>query len=68
MLENPRGLDDSRHAYTKLIANKCGHEPVLQYAHSHNSWVDLALALGWLGMLAFESMMVYFFRAGLSGM
>lgn len=67
-LENPWGLDGSRHSYQKLIREKCGHEPVMQYAHSHDSWIDLSLALGWLGVLAFASMMVYFLRCGLSGM
>jgi O-antigen ligase len=66
--ENPLGLDGSRHTYQKLIAEKCGHVPMMQYAHSHNSWLDLALALGWLGAFAFASMMAYFLYSGLSGM
>ena len=66
--ENPLGLDGSRHSYQKLIAEKCGHTPMMQFAHSHNSWLDLALALGWMGAFAFASMMVYFLYSGLSGM
>lgn len=68
MLENPVGLDGSRQSYRKLIKEKCGHEPVMQFAHSHNSWIDLTLALGWLGLLAFASLMVFFVYRGITGM
>ncbi|RFO98673.1 hypothetical protein DIC66_01955 [Rhodoferax lacus] len=68
MLENPVGLDGSRQSYRKLIKEKCGHEPVLQFAHSHNSWIDLTLALGWVGTLAFACLMGLFFYRGLVGM
>jgi hypothetical protein len=53
VLENPRGLDGSRDSYKKLITEKCGHPPVLAFAHSHQGWLDLALALGWAGMILY---------------
>jgi len=64
MLENPAGLDGSRHSYQKLIKERCGHEPVMQFAHTHNAWIDLALALGWIGALIFANMMLFFVRIG----
>lgn len=68
VLENPRGLDGSMHSYQKLIKEKCGHEPTLYFSHAHQGWIDLALALGWIGVLLFAWMMIYFFRMGLSNM
>ena len=68
MLENPVGLDGSRQSYRKLIKEKCGHEPVMQFAHSHDSWIDLTLALGWVGTLAFAFLMGFFFYRGFVGM
>ncbi len=64
LLENPRGLDGSRHSYRKLVEAKCGHPPAFQYAHSHESWIDLGLALGWMGLLLFALMWGYFLRSG----
>jgi hydrogenase-4 membrane subunit HyfE len=64
VLESPRGLDGSRHSYQKLMEEKCGHPPVLQFAHSHQGWIDMSLALGWGGVLIFASLMSYFLLAG----
>ncbi|OGB22107.1 MAG: hypothetical protein A3I66_17950 [Burkholderiales bacterium RIFCSPLOWO2_02_FULL_57_36] len=63
-LENPRGFDGSRHSYRKLIEQKCGHVPALQFAHSHQGWIDLSLALGWTGLLIFGLMMACFLCIG----
>ncbi len=64
VLENGRGLDGSRQSFKKLIAKKCGHVPVLDFAHSHQGWLDLALALGWLGLALFATVMLSFLRRG----
>ncbi len=64
MLENPNGLDGSRQSYQKLMERKCGHIPRLHFAHSHQSWIDLSLALGWVGALLFAAVMLYFMRQG----
>lgn len=68
VLENPRGLDGSMHSYQKLIKEKCGHEPTLYFSHAHQGWIDLALALGWVGALLFSWMIICFFRIGFSNM
>lgn len=62
--ENPRGQDGARGSYQKLIERKCGHVPVMTFAHLHQSWMDLALGLGWAGATLFAWVLLYFLRAG----
>lgn len=64
VLENPRGLDGSRQSYEKLMVEKCGHQPKLQFTHAHQAWINLALAFGWLGVTLFAVMMGYFVMLG----
>ena len=49
VMQNPWGLDGSRQSYEKLITSYCGHSPALSYAHAHQGWMNVALALGWIG-------------------
>ena len=63
MLENPWGYDGSRESYQGLIRLKCHGEPILGFSHSHNSWIDLSLAIGWLGMALFFSIFYQLFTA-----
>lgn len=56
--DNPWGLDGSRHSYKRLMEEKCGHVPVLQYAHSHQGWVDTFLSFGWVGALVFAGLLL----------
>jgi hypothetical protein len=64
VLENPWGLDGSRQSYQKLMLEKCGHQPKLAFSHAHQAWINLALALGWLGASIFAVMMGYFVVLG----
>jgi hypothetical protein len=64
VVENPRGLDGSKQSYQKLIKEKCGHDPVLLFSHAHQGWIDIALALGWIGILLFACLFLYFLRMG----
>lgn len=66
--ENPRGFDGSRQSYEKLMVEKCGHAPQLHFAHSHQSWIDLSLALGWVGALLYAGVLLYFMRHGWSNL
>jgi hypothetical protein len=65
VLDNPIGLDGSRQSYERLISVKCNGTPLLHFANAHNSWIDLALALGWAGAILFLIMFLYFFRYSL---
>jgi hypothetical protein len=65
-LEHPLGLDGSRQSYVHLITAQCGGVPALDFAHTHNSWIDLSLALGWAGALSFAWMLTYFLRRAAS--
>lgn len=57
--EWPLGLDGSRQAYKRLIHAKCGKVPVLDFAHPHQGWIDLALALGWAGMFIYLGLFIH---------
>jgi O-antigen ligase len=67
VLENPRGLDGSRKTYEKLIEKKCGHVPQLRFEHTHQSWLDISLALGWLGAGIFAWVLIFFMKTGWRG-
>jgi hypothetical protein len=64
VLENPRGLDGSRKSYEKLIEKKCGHVPQLRFEHTHQSWMDISLALGWVGAIIFAWALIFFMKTG----
>jgi hypothetical protein len=66
--ENPQGQDGGRGSFKKLIEQKCGHEPKLTFAHLHQSWMDLALGIGWLGAAIFALVLLYFIRKGWRGL
>ena len=63
-LQHPMGLDGSRQAYQKRIEQTCGHPPRLAFAHAHQGWINLALALGWLGVGLFAWILLSFTRKG----
>jgi len=60
VLENPFGFDGSRQSYKNLMIDKCGHIPSLTFAHTHQSWMDLSLAIGWIGVGLFASIFINF--------
>jgi len=59
--DNPLGLDGSRQSYERLMEVQCQHPPKLNYAHSHNSWLDMSMAIGWTGVILFASIFLKFF-------
>ena len=61
---HPIGQDGSRSSYNKLVEKECGHKPVLDFANLHQSWMDLALGLGWIGAGLFALLLIYFLRTG----
>lgn len=50
---NPFGLNGGRDAYQYRIAELCKHEPIMFFSHAHNAWVNLILAIGWVGALLY---------------
>lgn len=50
-IDNPMGLDQSKRAYQQAISNYCGHNPAIFISHTHNGWIDTALAIGIPGAL-----------------
>ncbi|NDH69105.1 MAG: hypothetical protein EBY22_14630, partial [Gammaproteobacteria bacterium] len=65
VLKNPLGLDGSRQSYERLIRVDCNSTPALNFANAHNSWIDLSLALGWIGVILFFILLTYFLRYAL---
>lgn len=57
---HPWGLNGGRNAYEQRMEELCGHPPRLKYAHAHNAWVNLVLALGWLGATLYACLLIYF--------
>jgi len=67
VLENLHGIDGSRSTYERLIEKKCGHPPVMHFAHTHQAWMDLILALGLMGAVALAWVFVNFMLKGWRG-
>jgi O-antigen ligase len=68
VIENPFGVDGARSTYMQLITTKCGHEPRLSFAHLHHSWMDMALALGWVGVVIFAWLLLSCLLMGWRGL
>lgn len=66
-VENLRGIDGSRSTYEKLIETKCGHPPVMHFAHTHQAWMDITLALGLVGATIFAWVFIFFLLDGWRG-
>lgn len=55
---HPFGVDGSRHVFKNLIKDACGGPPKLEFAHTHNGWLDLLLSLGWFGAVLYFSALI----------
>lgn len=64
IFENWHGIDGSRSTYERLIENKCGHPPVMHFAHTHQAWMDVILALGLVGGLLLAWVFIFFMLEG----
>ncbi|MBT3065253.1 O-antigen ligase [Rhodoferax sp. U11-2br] len=65
--ENLRGIDGSRSTYERLIEKKCGHPPVMHFAHTHQAWMDIVLALGLVGAILLGWVFISFMLKGWHG-
>lgn len=57
IVDNPMGINQSRQAYSIALAEYCGKDPALRLSHSHNGWINVAMAIGLPGML----ILMYFY-------
>jgi len=67
VVENLRGIDGSRSTYERLIEKKCGHPPVMHFAHTHQAWMDVTLALGLVGAMILAWVFIFFMLDGWRG-
>jgi hypothetical protein len=63
-VSNPWGWNGGRDAYQYRIEQLCGHVPAMNFSHAHNAWINLILALGWLGALLYAGVLLYFAKSG----
>ncbi|MBU3589019.1 hypothetical protein [Polynucleobacter sp. 80A-SIGWE] len=62
-LENPMGIDQSKQAYQQAITKLCNGKPAIFISHTHNAWVDTALAIGLPGAaLLLLTLLTYMYR------
>lgn len=62
-LDHGWGIDGSKQSFEKALHQRCA-QPAILMAHSHNGWIDTALALGWMGALLYFLLLGSFFLAG----
>lgn len=62
---HPWGSDGSRQAYQILLKQECPN-PAILMAHTHNGWIDMLLAIGWLGAILYLGVLLHYFRFGLT--
>lgn len=65
VMQYPMGLNADRDAYQRRMEQSCGHVPVMNYAHAHNAWINLALGLGVVGLLIYLLVIIKFLVIGL---
>lgn len=66
-IEHPWGLDGSRQAYERRLQEHCP-SPAILMSHLHNGWLDMVLALGWIGAVLYAWVLISFLRIGLGGL
>jgi hypothetical protein len=62
--KNPWGWNGGRDAYQHRMEELCGHVPVMNFSHAHNAWINLILALGWIGAALYAWVLLLFAKAG----
>lgn len=66
--QNLWGWNGGRDAYLYRIEQFCGHAPVMNFSHAHNAWINLILAVGWVGAILYGSVLLRFAKSGWSGL
>ncbi|OYQ40336.1 hypothetical protein CHU94_13655 [Rhodoferax sp. TH121] len=65
---NPWGWNGGRDAYQYRIEQMCGHVPALYFSHAHSAWINLILAVGWVGALLYAWVLLQFAKSGCSAL
>ena len=63
-LQNPMGIDQSKQAFQQAITNYCGSTPKILISHSHDAWVDTALAIGIPGAILLFLVLMSYLKTG----
>jgi hypothetical protein len=64
MLQHPMGIDQSKQAYQIAIRQYCNDEPKIFISHTHNAWIDTALAIGIPGIVLLFLVMLQYAKLG----
>lgn len=59
-LQYPEGLNGGRDAYQIRMQQSCGHIPMMDFSHAHNAWVNMTLAIGFIGAMFYASVFIAF--------
>jgi hypothetical protein len=62
--ENPMGINGSKQAYQTAITQYCQKPPAIFIPHTHNGWIDTALAIGIPGALLLLLIMLNYATQG----
>ena len=65
---NPWGWSGGRDAYQYRIEQLCGHVPAMNFSHAHNAWINLILAVGWVGATLYAWVLLQFAKSGWSAL
>lgn len=65
---NPWGWSGGRDAYQYRIEQLCGHVPAMNFSHAHNAWINLILAVGWVGAILYAWVLLRFAKSGWSAL
>jgi hypothetical protein len=58
----PSGLNGGRDAYQIRMQQSCGHIPVMDFSHAHNAWINMTLAVGYIGAILYATVFIAFAR------
>jgi hypothetical protein len=64
MIDSPMGINQSKQAYQQAIVKRCGGQPTIFISHTHNAWIDTALAIGIPGALLLLMTLLAYARKG----
>lgn len=64
--KHPMGINQSKQAYQQAIIEYCQKNPEIFISHTHNAWIDTALAIGIPGVILLMLSLLQYARQGYS--